>query len=197
LNIDQLTLVINPSSHVNRFNFNFFEGLTKEIFILTPHSTIKAEINGSLNEIFQNDQNRFDFLNQNHQIIYYNNVYHFHDWVHNITIQIDTENEVISLHTNYFTDSVESVKFTNVSNLSTNDLIVNVKKAVIVWSVLGIDSSVYECNYDGSDQTVLHSTSRQVKHLTVDYNSHKYFFVDITDFSLYSMGMNSLHFYLK
>ena len=156
----------------------------------TPHTFIKAELNGSLTEIYPNDYERFDLLNQNHQIIYYNNVFHFHDWVHNLTIQVDTENEIITLHKNYYSIAEESVKFTNVSNLSTVDLVINVKKCVIVWSYLGFDPSLIQSNYDGSEQTVLYSHSRQAQHLTIDYHSNRYYFVDITDFSLYSIDFD-------
>ena len=162
---------------------------------MTPHTYITAQFNGSLTEIFINNMERLDLLNQNHQIIHYNNVFHFYDWIHNLTIKVDTENKYISLSNNYYTFAGESIKFLKVSNLSTNDLVINVKKCVIVWSVLGINSSILQSNYDGSEQTVLYSRSRQTQHITIDYNSDRYYFVDITDFSLYSIdfdGSNEL-----
>ena len=175
---------------------NFFtQGVADNIAVMTSHTYIKAEFNGSLTEIFINDMERLDLLNQNHQIIYYNNVFHFHDWIHNLTINVDNENKYISLNNNYYTSDKESIEFFNVSNLSTEDLVINVKKCVIVWSVLGINSSILQSNYDGSDQTVLYSRSRQTQHLTIDYYSDRYYFVDITDFSLYSIdfdGSNEL-----
>ena len=179
---------------INYFYFNvklkyFILGVTDSLFITTPHTFIKAEVNGLVYEIFTNNKEKFDLLNQNHQIINYYNIFHFYDWVHNLTIKVDTNNEMISLHNNNDIFAEESVKFFNIWNLSTNDLVINVKKCVIVWSVLGMDSSILESNYDGSEQTVLLG-SRQTQHLTVDYHSDRYYFVDITDYSLYSIDFN-------
>ena len=165
----------------------------------TPHTYIKAEVNGSLTELFFNDKEIFGLLIQNHQIISDNNVFNFYDWIHNLTIKVDTEKGIISLHNNYYNSIEESVEFLNVSNLSSNDLVINVKKCVIVWSVLGMNSSILQSKYDGSHQRVLYSRSRQAKHLTIDYHSDRYYFVDITDYSLYSIdfdGSNEL-FYMK
>ncbi|CAG2172490.1 unnamed protein product [Oppiella nova] len=47
-----------------------------------------------------------------------------------------------------------------------------------------------QTHLDGSNQSVLYDNNRQAFHLTVNYQTQRYYFIDINDFYLYSIDFN-------
>ena len=120
-----------------------------------------------------------------------------YDWEQDLYIWTDVKEEVIKMVGLKYSNNVYSVG--NISHLRHNEMVINVKKSVLVWSEVYLVPRLIQTNYDGTGETTLYSNSRPALHLSVDYPTERYYFVDIKDFSLYSIDFNGNNeiFYMK
>ncbi|CAG2162077.1 unnamed protein product [Oppiella nova] len=102
------------------------------------------------------------------------------DWVHDLLYWLDIKSKTIKTE-------------------NPRDLVINVVKGVLVWSNIGFEANLMQTHLDGSNQSVLYGNNRQAFHLTVDYQTQRYYFIDINDHSLYSIDFdgNNETFILK
>ncbi|CAG2100884.1 unnamed protein product [Medioppia subpectinata] len=83
------------------------------------------------------------------------------DWIHDLLYWLDTQ--------------------------SPRDLVLNIVTGALVWSNVGFEANIMQLNLDTDQPLVLYSSGRHAMHLTVDYGSKQYYFIDRTDHSLYSI----------
>lgn len=118
------------------------------------------------------------------------------DYIHDLIYWIDSQSRTI----NVISINDPSNRFYSLLRLSDEnprDLVVNVHTSQLVWCDIGFEPKIMVSNADGSDPKALYSESRQVMHLTVDYQKERYLFVDATDHSLHSIdffGKSERHF---
>ena len=112
-----------------------------------------------------------------------------YDWVHRLIYWIDTKFQIINVMDS---NDIESNVYPICQLLDANqrDLVVNIQKSQLIWSQIGFDPKIWRINMDGNNKIALYSNSRQVFHLCIDYETKRYYFVDITDFSLFSIDFN-------
>ena len=123
----------------------------------------------------------------------FNNIYY--DWVHRLYIWRDDQDQNIKIINSIHKNIIYEFENSFYKSFS----VINVKKSVLLWSIVGPEPKLIETNYDGTNDTFLYSNWRPVRHLTVDYRTDRYYLVDIRDFSLYSIDFNGNNeiFYMK
>lgn len=110
-----------------------------------------------------------------------------YDPIHGLLFWIDVE-----YHTINAMDISREMSATLLQLESTNSrhLIVNSERSVLIWSDIGSNPKISQIDCDGTNQKTLYSRGRQAMHLTVDYQTQRYYFVDITDYSLIAIDFN-------
>ena len=119
------------------------------------------------------------------------------DWVHDLLYWIDIKSKTIKVL--HFKDTESVYTVCDIKTENPRDLVINVVKGVLVWSNIGFEANLMQTHLDGSNQSVLYDNNRQAFHLTVDYQTQRYYFIDFNDHSLYSIDFdgNNETFILK
>ena len=112
-----------------------------------------------------------------------------YDWIHRLLFHIDLKTKTLKV-IDFNDKNFNTYSISEVNNKFSRDLVINIENSVLVWSQIGNDPKLWQINFDGTEQTVLYSNLRQTFHLTVDYETKRYYFVDITDYSLFSIDFN-------
>ena len=73
---------------------------------------------------------------------------------------------------------------------SSKYLLVNTERSVLVWSDVGSEPKILQMDCDGTNSKLLYANEKQALHLTLDYQTQRYYFVDIADYSLISIDFN-------
>ena len=118
---------------------------------------------------------------------YFNAIVRY-DSVQRLFVWLDVSHGLIKLVKASDTQTIYT--FPLKTNPLMGDMVLNVQKSVLVIPVLGRKPRLEQCNYDGTNHTVLYSRSHPVLQLTVDYQTQRYFFVDVSNNSLYSIDFD-------
>ena len=109
-----------------------------------------------------------------------------YDWIHGLIYWLDIQIKTINvMDSNAIESDIYSI--CDLNNENQRDLMINVEKSELIWSQIGFEPRLWHISLDGSNKNVLYSNSRQAFHLTLDYETKRYYFVDISDFSLFSI----------
>jgi hypothetical protein len=78
----------------------------------------------------------------------------------------------------------------NITNENPKELVVNPLDSVLYWNHIGIKSKIMRSSQDGTNQTILYSTFKQIKCFTIDIYLKRIFFIDSEAKTLYSIDFN-------
>ena len=125
------------------------------------------------------------------------------DWVHSLVYWIDIQWRTIKVY--HLNQRHEQYIYTICNITSKGDpreLLYNLMERVLVWTMIAqpFGMSIITADPDGNNQKKLYyGHLKQAFHLTIDYDSKNYYFIDITDYSLYSIDFKGQNekFYLK
>ncbi|CAG2104209.1 unnamed protein product [Medioppia subpectinata] len=108
------------------------------------------------------------------------------DWIHDLLYWMDSNSNAIKVLS--LGDKSKSIYTVHeIQAQSPKDLVLNVVTGALVWSNVGFEANIMQLNLDSDQPLVLYSSGRHAMHLTVDYGSKQYYFIDRTDHSLYSI----------
>ncbi len=107
------------------------------------------------------------------------------DWIHDLIYWIDIESLTIKVLNFFQPEFVYTIL--NLTYGEPRDLVVNVLKSVLVWSEIENISNIKQSLEDGTNETVLYSGYKTPYHLTIDYESEKYYFIEIRTYTLFSI----------
>ena len=159
----------------------------KEYFGFTPEGiTYQQELSELV--LNQDNQSDSDNLTALYRIVTNKQDYVVFDRLYELIFWIDMKDTSIKVKNirNVCLEDCFNHKVTSVSYKS-RDLTMNLEKWKLLWTDIGTNPEITECNYDGTDRKVLYSNNKQAIHLTVDYQGKRYFFVDLVNFGLYSI----------
>ncbi|XP_054162501.1 uncharacterized protein LOC128960442 [Oppia nitens] len=114
-------------------------------------------------------------------------------WIYDLVYWIDLESKHIIALNITDTDNNNIYTIADLSDETPRDLQVNIVKSSLVWSNIGDNPCIMHCQLDGNNQSVLYRNQRQAFHLTVDYQTERYYFIDITDHTLYAINFDGNH----
>ncbi|CAG2162078.1 unnamed protein product [Oppiella nova] len=102
------------------------------------------------------------------------------DWVNDLLYWIDIKSKTIKVL--HFKDTESVYTVCDIKTENPRDLVINVVKGVLVWSNIGFEANLMQTHLDG-----------------IDYQTQRYYFIDINDHSLYSIDFdgNNETFILK
>jgi hypothetical protein len=107
------------------------------------------------------------------------------DWIHDLIYWIDIESSTIKALNFFQSEFVYTIS--NLTYGEPRDLVVNVLKSVLVWSEIENISNIKQSFQDRTNETVLYSGYKTPFHLTIDYESEKYYFIEIRTYTLFSI----------
>ncbi|CAG2101471.1 unnamed protein product [Medioppia subpectinata] len=107
------------------------------------------------------------------------------DWIHDLLYWLDTKHRAIKVLS--FSDPHSLYTIHNTGTETPRDLVLNLITGALVWSNIGFEANIMQTHLDGSNRTLVYDSGRHAMHLTVDYGSKQYYFIDRTDHSLYSI----------
>jgi hypothetical protein len=107
------------------------------------------------------------------------------DWIHDLIYWIDIESSTIKVFNFFQPEFVYTIS--NLTYGEPRDLVVNVLKSVLVWSEIENISNIKQSLQDGTNETVLYSGYKTPFQLTIDYESEKYYFIEIRTYTLFSI----------
>lgn len=120
-------------------------------------------------------------------IQYFNGIVRY-DWVLRLFVWSDVSQSVIRIVNASQIGTTYAFPFR--SDHFMGDMVLNVEKSVLVMPVMGDNPRLEQCNYDGSNQTVLFTGLGAALHLTIDYQTQRYFFVDVLDDTFQSIDFD-------
>jgi hypothetical protein len=107
------------------------------------------------------------------------------DWIHDLIYWIDIESSTIKVFNFFQPEFLYTIS--NLTYGEPRDLVVNVLKSILVWNEIENISNIKQSLQDGTNQTVLYSGYKTPFHLTIDYESKKYYFIEIRTYTLFSI----------
>ncbi len=110
------------------------------------------------------------------------------DWIHDLLYWIDIKLNTINVVN--IRKPEMNLMLIDLNEDDVTSLVVNPLKSVLIWNKNGISPKIMQSFQDGSNQRVLYgsgSRSRSATHITVDFESERYYFIDKTYWSLYSI----------
>ena len=181
-----------------------------EVLVIQPNHTIRRVISTGVDinhiieydfdnrliVVFQSNAKQIDLIDLNewshvkrftlkgnprHDCIAFDYINHFIFWI---------DFEIKSIKVLDINDIKNVYTICEVMSKNPRDLRINVLKSVLIWSSIGFEANLMESNLDGSNRTILYNNSRQAFHLTIDYQTNSYYFIDINDYSLISIDFN-------
>ncbi|XP_054161671.1 uncharacterized protein LOC128959694 [Oppia nitens] len=175
-------------------------GSRSRYFISATNTIITIDDNQTIEDISYYSMDSYSIIEYlierkiNLNVKPYNMVY---DWIHGLLYWIDIQFPAINVMTvtddGHTADGGDNNVYT-IIELNTEmarDLRLNRLKLTLIWSQIGAGiSGLVQCHLDGTNQSTVYRSSRQVFHLTIDYQWERYYFIDITDHSLLSIDFN-------